>query len=62
MSKEATEISTWKCSPLVKEYLLEQDKYDGEERIRKQKEYEKCLKKTAEIYGTPRKSCALKLL
>ena len=41
---------------------LEQDKYDGEERIRKQKEYEKCLKKTAEIYGTPRKSCALELL
>ena len=41
---------------------LEQEKYDGEERIRKQKEYEKCLKKTAEIYGTPRKSCALKLL
>ena len=25
---EATEISTWKCSPLVKEYLLEQDKYE----------------------------------
>ena len=41
---------------------LEEEKYDGEERIRKQKEYEKCLKKTAEIYGSPRKSCALKLL
>ena len=28
MSNKDTEISTWKCSPLVKEYLLEQDKYE----------------------------------
>ena len=28
MSNNETEISTWKCSPLIKEYLLEQDKYE----------------------------------
>ena len=28
MSNEISDISTWKCSPLVKEYLLEQDKYE----------------------------------
>ena len=28
MSNNVIEISTWKCSPLVKEYLLEQDKYE----------------------------------
>ena len=28
MSNEISDISNWKCSPLVKEYLLEQDKYE----------------------------------
>ena len=28
MSNETTEISNWKCPPLIKEYLLEQDKFE----------------------------------
>ena len=41
---------------------LDKKKYDDEERIRKREKYNNCLKKTTELYGEPRKSCALELL
>ena len=38
------------------------EKYDDEERERKQKKYKKCLEDTSEIYGEPKARCALELL
>ena len=42
---------------------LEQEKYDDEERERKQKKYEECLEETSKLYGEPKLfRCSLELL
>ncbi len=42
--------------------MSEDEKYDDEERERKEKKYKKCLKETSELYGSPKARCALELL